>query len=63
MSYCVIVLLEHVALVEFMAEAPCKKRITFGVIVHCWRYIREGPPCCQSPSSWSTWKILQEPDD
>lgn len=32
MSYCVIVLLEHGAFVEFMVEAPCKKRINFGII-------------------------------
>lgn len=31
MSSCVIALLECAALVEFIAEATCKKHITFGV--------------------------------
>lgn len=61
MSYCVIVLLEHAALVEFMAEAPCKKHITFGIIaqltLHPWR-----SSLLPIPQQLKHVEGLQEPD-
>lgn len=42
-AYSVMILLEHAALVEFMAEDPCRKHITLGVTAQLMLYLKVLP--------------------